>query len=243
MIKLDLSHYRVNVYSQNGEDKLIEKLFEIMDIQSGWLVEFGAWNGIHYSNVHYHATTARESGRDFKTMRIEGVEERFNEMTQLVRWDGNNVLLNLYVETTGDNSMNALFDKYGVQDIALLSIDVDGPDLDLWNSLDTSKYRPAIVIIEFGQWNDPQQVDWLNDCFRACGYSCVHVTGNFIFVDDRYGIRAVDDIHTMLKNSGNPEVALAAGEIDEEEFQARVKRFNEPAIHRELAGRQEIYEI
>ena len=46
-----LSH-RKNYYSQNGEDGVIDFLFKKLKINSGVLVEIGAWDGIHLSNTY-----------------------------------------------------------------------------------------------------------------------------------------------------------------------------------------------
>ncbi len=54
METINLSNYRINYFSQFGEDGVIEKLFEIAGINTGYLVEFGAWDGIYLSNTYYH---------------------------------------------------------------------------------------------------------------------------------------------------------------------------------------------
>lgn len=239
---IDLRLYRINHFSQNGEDGVIEKLFELLHIDTGWLVEFGAWDGVHLSNIQYHHTV----NPHFQTFRIEGVPERFEEMTKLVpQVDGRHVLLNLYVKEEGTDSLNTLFEKYGVDNIALLSIDVDGPDLQLFRSLDTTKFRPAIVIIEEGQWTDPSVLDNLAMTFNQAGYMLVCCTGNFIFADmellKKHRIcPATDNIHTLLALSGNPEYDLHYGKINKEQFDAVVARFGEKDIHTKLGGHQKI---
>ena len=35
--------YKKNVYSQNGEDGIIEEILKRFNITSGWVCEFGAW--------------------------------------------------------------------------------------------------------------------------------------------------------------------------------------------------------
>ena len=49
-MKNNLNNYKYNKYSQNGEDGLIEEIFrrlDILDYENFWVVEFGAWDGIH----------------------------------------------------------------------------------------------------------------------------------------------------------------------------------------------------
>ena len=43
--------YKNNVYSQNGEDGIVEELLKRLNINTGWVCEFGAWDGIHLSNT------------------------------------------------------------------------------------------------------------------------------------------------------------------------------------------------
>ena len=49
---MELGKYRKNLYSQYGEDGIIAKIFDILDIKSGYVCEFGAWDGIHLSNTY-----------------------------------------------------------------------------------------------------------------------------------------------------------------------------------------------
>jgi hypothetical protein len=43
--------YSKNIYSQNGEDGIVEELLKRLNINNGWVCEFGAWDGIHLSNT------------------------------------------------------------------------------------------------------------------------------------------------------------------------------------------------
>ena len=45
--------YRKNIYSQNGEDGIIQKLIEELEfkVKDMWVVDVGAYDGISYSNV------------------------------------------------------------------------------------------------------------------------------------------------------------------------------------------------
>ena len=43
--------YSKNIYSQNGEDGIVEELLKRLNINNGWVCEFGAWDGINLSNT------------------------------------------------------------------------------------------------------------------------------------------------------------------------------------------------
>jgi hypothetical protein len=52
-MKPPLNKFKNNVYSQNGEDGIIQELILRMEIslENGWAVEFGAWDGMYCSNT------------------------------------------------------------------------------------------------------------------------------------------------------------------------------------------------
>jgi hypothetical protein len=43
--------HRNNIFSQNGEDGVIEYILDKLNITSGTCCEFGAWDGKHLSNT------------------------------------------------------------------------------------------------------------------------------------------------------------------------------------------------
>lgn len=236
-MKIDLSPYRINVTSQFGEDLLIKKLFELLKIDSGYLVEFGAWDGRHLSNSYYHL----QNNPYFGTIQIEKEKERFDQLADNINALGcaHYVAINGEVDVDGPNSLNVIFDEENITDIALLSIDVDGNDLEIFNSLDTTKYRPAIVIIEFGQWNQEKNLNYLVDCFEFKGYNLVHITGNFIFVDKKFSIRAVLNIHQLMPLSGCPEYMYHYGNIDiNRKNELEAESVKDPDFYSKTAGEQ-----
>ena len=44
------NEFKKDNHSQNGEDGIIEELLNRLQIKSGWVCEFGAWDGIVGSN-------------------------------------------------------------------------------------------------------------------------------------------------------------------------------------------------
>ena len=140
--------YRSNIYSQNGEDGIIKKLFEDLNISGGYLCEFGAWDGKHLSNTYslFHNNAA------YVPILIEGDKDRYRDLVDNLGHIENAHLINKYIDTnsSGPNSLNNIIESLQLPDIEenfqLLSIDVDGIDYEIWESL--TEYEPKIVVIE-----------------------------------------------------------------------------------------------
>jgi xylulokinase len=98
-------------------------------------------------------------------------------------------------DPNSNNSLDNILDRNGCgNDPAILSIDIDSSDLDIWESL--TRYKPKIVVIEINSSIPPgvylRQGHHVNgNSFTATlavgkvkGYSLVAHTGNMIFVRD-----------------------------------------------------------
>ena len=45
-------NYAKNIFSQNGEDGILVELLDDLNIDNGYLVDIGAWNGIYLNNIY-----------------------------------------------------------------------------------------------------------------------------------------------------------------------------------------------
>ena len=140
MVAVDLFASRKNYYSQNGEDGIIDTLLTELQIEKGFFVEFGARDGKHWSNT-YHLV-----GKQWSGCLIEADTRKFLELCHHVP-DDNIIKINALIEPTGPNSLDELLRRHGVDQVDLLSIDIDSDDLAIWESL--TWYSPTVVIIEF----------------------------------------------------------------------------------------------
>jgi hypothetical protein len=52
MMSIDLLDYVRKEYSQWGEDGILDKRFGLIGVERGYLVEFGAWDELPFSNTH-----------------------------------------------------------------------------------------------------------------------------------------------------------------------------------------------
>ena len=128
--------------SQNGEDGIIEEICHRLDVEDGWFVEFGAWDGILYSNTY----ALLQNG--WHGVYIEGDQERADELAQNMRAYPRIISLCRFISAEGENRLDAILAGTPIpREFDLLSIDVDGNDYWLWKSL--TDYRPKIVVIEY----------------------------------------------------------------------------------------------
>lgn len=136
-----LDKYARNVTSQFGEDGIIARLVEILK-PPPYFVEFGAWDGVTFSNTR---TLAHELG--WRGVMIESDVRRFQELQANCReLIGIRCLCTLVGFGAGE-TLDAILNSIGVHEpIGVLSIDVDGNDYHIWNAI---KREPEIVVIEF----------------------------------------------------------------------------------------------
>jgi len=138
-----VSRCRADEFSQFGEDGVIRKIFEIIDEGSRWCVEFGAWDGKHLSNTH--ALMRKGWSGTF----IEGNSERFRDLQGTYAGNPRANLICEMVDFDPDrNSLDCLLKRTPIPErFDLLSIDIDGNDWHVWESV--KHFRPRVVIIEF----------------------------------------------------------------------------------------------
>lgn len=152
-----LKLYANNKFSQFGEDGIIEKLFEILpEHEVYWCVEFGAWDGKHLSNTYELV-----SNQNWKGILIEGNPKKFPDLKKTYRSNKNAILINKLVSFEGTNTLDNIFKKTNIPvDFDLLSIDIDGNDYRVWESL--KNYQPKVVIIEFNP-SIPSDIDFIQE--------------------------------------------------------------------------------
>ena len=132
-----------NVYSQCGEDGILQHLFARLGITNGYCVEFGAWDGRHLSNT-YNLITAY----GWRGTLIEADSVRFAELRRTMDGIVGVTTLQAFVGFEDDDGLDVLLAPTDTpKDFDLLSIDIDGNDYHVWAAI--SAYRPKVVVIEF----------------------------------------------------------------------------------------------
>jgi hypothetical protein len=158
--------YGRNVYSQYGEDGIIEEIINRIQPKKLSAVEFGAPTWEYCSNTAYLADKGWQvhmydtDPHDPKVIRMEITPENVSHVVGIP---------------------------------TVLSIDCDGPDYHIWNAY---KWKPEVVLIEINSSFDPTSfvipgpsgasyfaMVWLG---KEKGYKLICHTGNLIWVDEKY---------------------------------------------------------
>ena len=135
--QIDLSQHERKIFSQNGEDGVIEKIFEVIKTTNKYYVEFGV-----------------ENANECNTRNLR---ENYGWSGLLMDGGYENKEIGLYQEFITAENINELFQKYKVpQELDLLSIDIDYNDFYIWKSLDEI-YQPRVVIIEYNASHLPTE--------------------------------------------------------------------------------------
>jgi hypothetical protein len=193
-MKTNLLRFADNVYSQWGEDGVIEKIFYTIKPQSKICIEFGAWDGFHFAN-----TANLWSNNGWKGILIEGHQERFLTLQNNTnKYDC--ICINAYVAKGGDWSLENILKNNKIDyAVDLLSIDIDGNDYYIFDSLDSLRprvvvceYNPTIpahldVYQEYGDSNFGCSVTALIRIADQKGYALIAITDtNCFFVLEKY---------------------------------------------------------
>ena len=181
------SKYYKNIYSQYGEDGVIEKIIFDLNLEVNSICEFGAWDGMHCSNTFNLGNSKR------KIVMIEGDPEKFKILVSTAKKNSFIIPVLRFVELEGANSLDNILNEYGFLNLDLLSIDIDGFDLKILKSF---KMKPTVIITEFnptfgvfkeyeGKANENIGNSFMSiyKHFSSIGYSLVsHTKTNLFFV-------------------------------------------------------------
>lgn len=157
MSSIWLNEHRKNITSQNGEDGIIQAIFDRIGEGKKWCCEFGAWDGIWLSN-----TNNLIMNQSWSSVQIEADKNKFLSLKDNMVKNEKVIPICSSVLPIGPNTLDNILGKTPIpEDFDLLSIDIDGGDHDVWESLKI--YRPRVVIIEVNSYFLPENWDFSKD--------------------------------------------------------------------------------
>ncbi len=134
---VDLADYEKRVFSQNGEDGVLDAIFNIIGETNRYYVEFGTQNA-YECNTRY-------------------LRERQNWHGLLMDGGYEDPKINLQQEFITAENITSLFQKHKVpEQFDLLSIDIDFNDWHVWHAINPS-YQPRVVVVEYNASHLPYE--------------------------------------------------------------------------------------
>jgi hypothetical protein len=138
-----LLQFAKDIYSQNGEDGILAAILETIGTADKWCVEFGAWDGQHFSN-----TCNLIENQGYSAVMIEASKQRFEDLLKRYGSTTKVIAQNRFVGFTQNDGLDTILASTPIpKNFDLLSIDIDGNDYHVWNAVST--YTPKVVCIEY----------------------------------------------------------------------------------------------
>lgn len=149
-----LLDHQARIYSQSGEDGVIEKILGTLPQRDHWCVEFGALDGMSLSNTR---NLIEKHG--YSAVLIEGNKSRFRGLQANYSGNSKVVAINRLVGYAADDNLDYILGGTRIPEhFDFLSIDIDGNDYHVWKAM--SRFSPKVICIEFNQ-SIPSEVDFV----------------------------------------------------------------------------------
>ncbi|CAN5269469.1 hypothetical protein BH09BAC6_BH09BAC6_01500 [soil metagenome] len=147
-LDLPIANYEFKVFSQWGDDGIIQYLINRIDIPDKTFIEFGVEN---YTEANTLFLLANNNWRGFI---MDGSKSNIQQVRNSeLSWKYDLQTKDVFI-TTGN--INALITESGFgKDVGILSIDIDGNDYWVWDAI--TVVSPIIVIVEFNSVFGPHQ--------------------------------------------------------------------------------------
>ena len=142
-------NFEFSKFSQNGEDGIIEEIFKRIGTSNKYFVEFGIENG-QECNCRWLV-----ENNGWQGLWIDGGAENIRQAKEHYQ----NYPVTLAEHFIDKDNIVEIFNKYQVpQEFDLLSIDIDGNDYWVWESL--KSFQPRVVIMEYNGSYFPHE-EWV----------------------------------------------------------------------------------
>lgn len=141
--------YKKNVYSQNGEDGIIEYIFNLLGIIKGNFIEFGVRDGKHFSNY------SKLIDENWCGILIEGNHKKTKYLHDLFDNNKNITILDKMVLYDNNNNLDTILDEsiHVNKIFDFISINVGGLDYNIFTYI--KKYLPKVFCIYVNPGHHP----------------------------------------------------------------------------------------
>lgn len=211
----NLNDYYKNIYSQRGEDGIIEEICRRIGLERDFCVEFGAGDGISISN------TKNLIDKGWSAFLIESDKFLYEKCIRIHQDNSKVICLNTAVDC-GHNCIDNLISRHfystgetyeiGPIKPSIMSIDIDGIDFEVFKSIE--KFFPDLIIVECNPYRYPldkvyhghvpdlqQSLYIFNEEAKRKNYTVICYTQNIFLIKDEYShLFDPPDLMTMFIN-------------------------------------------
>jgi|688.fasta_scaffold22451_7 hypothetical protein len=228
--------YAKNIFSQNGEDGIIEYLLNLLEIKEGILCEFGSWDGIYLSNT----ANLFIFNKNYKAILIEADTQKYEESKNIFKNFDTVEIFNCKIDSNSNspNSINNILkrSKFEINNdnFVLISIDVDSIDYHIFESL--TEYNPKIVIVETNSSYTEEVVSIGGSSLKSLtklanrkNYTLICSTGNAFFIrnDLISKLPIIDDNITMNQDGVDQLTKINSNGIKIDNLYFLTKEYND----------------
>tara|TARA_B100000787_G_C16196535_1_gene301283 strand:- start:1433 stop:2314 length:882 start_codon:yes stop_codon:yes gene_type:complete len=136
----NINDHELKIFSQFGEDGIIDFLVKKINLQNKTFIEFGV-EDYEESNTKFLL-----EAKNWKGLVIDS-SQRFIDIIKKQDFYWRNNLIAVKAFITVENIDNLIKKNFLHNDVGLMSIDIDGNDYWVWKAI--KAHKPAIVIIEY----------------------------------------------------------------------------------------------
>ncbi|GAC1388522.1 MAG: hypothetical protein NVSMB31_02650 [Vulcanimicrobiaceae bacterium] len=205
-----INAYERKIFSQNGEDGILREIFARIGQGSKFFVEFGVEDGTECNT----ALLTRRGG--WHGVMIEGSPEKHVQLDR--NYASYPTVRRVHSFITRENIVE-IFEQANVpREFDLLSIDIDGNDYWIWESLYV--YHPRVVVIEYNATRPPPERwvisynashRWNEDGYMGASLSSLQALGKrlgyALVGTDEKGVNAFFIRNDLLAGSRFPELS------------------------------------
>ncbi len=138
------------VYSQNEEDGIIEEIFRRIGCTNRTFVEFGVDDGLENNSLKLILEGWRGLWLEGSPANVEAIRAKFSDVIA----DGRLVIDHAFIAR---DNINAIIRRTFSGEIDLISIDIDGNDIYVMESLEV--INPRVIVIEYnGKFRPPLSI-------------------------------------------------------------------------------------
>jgi hypothetical protein len=137
----NINDYEFKIFSQFGDDGIIQYLIKNIEIKNDAFIEFGVQD---YMESNTRFLMMNNNWRGFV---MDGSKEAMDSLKKR-DWYWRYDLTQKTVFINVDN-INDLLKSMGFSDIGILHIDIDGNDYHILNAIELSELNPSIIIMEY----------------------------------------------------------------------------------------------